>query len=583
MYCDNCGCELGNNIRQCPVCGKQFPMMNYDSGNMLQMGGMPLNMGMAAGEPQMPDEGSTTILTSANTDNESTTVLTSASLDAPQEVHMSETLINPAINSPFADGQPRPIDMSGFNNQINSAAPIGSSVRPPEGDVMIKKAGEKKGMSATAKAVLITIPVVIIVAIGVLAFIFVPKFRDYNLAEEKMASGDVEAAIELYTGLGSFKDSYSMAHGGAYYEYAESLENDGSILEAAEYYEKAAGYNDAVDNAKHCYYLAGVEQMNASSYDAAIESFTKAGDYSNSADMVTSCKYNKAKLLIASEDYEGAVDILSGLGSYEDSEKLLAQCYYQQAEALLAEKKYDEAYDMYIKSEYDDYKDKANAVKYKEAKALYKAKDYEGALKAFQNISSDYKDCTDDIDSCYGALGSLAYKAGEYQKAIEYYESVKNKNVNKKINNSKIAYIKANMSAKNKNTMLYLGELRYAGNTTAQDLYSQLVNWDIETYVNNKQDDYDNKNNSIKAEGGDIYIHSSFSGEEGDSMKVKAYVVYSNGSNSGYVEFDDEIVDNWMTWVYIESNESIPKGTAYYYLENVVTGDIVEVFPFTIK
>ena len=27
MYCDNCGCELGENVRKCPVCGKEFPLI----------------------------------------------------------------------------------------------------------------------------------------------------------------------------------------------------------------------------------------------------------------------------------------------------------------------------------------------------------------------------------------------------------------------------------------------------------------------------------------------------------------------------------------------------------------------------
>ena len=43
MYCDNCGCELGENSRKCPVCGKEFPMIN----------------------PVQEDEEGTTVLTSS--------------------------------------------------------------------------------------------------------------------------------------------------------------------------------------------------------------------------------------------------------------------------------------------------------------------------------------------------------------------------------------------------------------------------------------------------------------------------------------------------------------------------------------
>ena len=63
MYCDNCGCELGENVRKCPVCGKEFPLI----------------------EPEVDD--STTVLTSepdVDEDDDSTTVLTGGTQGMPQ-------------------------------------------------------------------------------------------------------------------------------------------------------------------------------------------------------------------------------------------------------------------------------------------------------------------------------------------------------------------------------------------------------------------------------------------------------------------------------------------------------------------
>ena len=32
MYCDNCGCELGPDMKVCPVCGKKVEDMAADNG-----------------------------------------------------------------------------------------------------------------------------------------------------------------------------------------------------------------------------------------------------------------------------------------------------------------------------------------------------------------------------------------------------------------------------------------------------------------------------------------------------------------------------------------------------------------------
>lgn len=44
-----------------------------------------------------------------------------------------------------------------------------------------------------------------------------------------------------------------------------------------------------------------------------------------------------------------------------------------------------------------------------------------------------------------------------------------------------------NKNAANETTMTYLGELRYDGNEKAQKLYSELVKWNIESFVNSSE------------------------------------------------------------------------------------------------
>lgn len=546
MYCDNCGCELEENCTKCPVCGKEFPKIN------------PVQNTMNVPEEQQVPQN-------------------------PANVPGGQPVPQNPVNVP--GGQPAPQNMMNMQDQ----------------DIMIKKKGEKKGMSKGAKAALIAIPIVLILAIAALAVIYVPKFRKYNEANDLMGKGKVEEAVTLYKDLGKFKDSYIMANGEAYYEYAQDLEKEGRNLEAAEYYKKSANSKkaaedydtsadgdsfdsqDAFDKAAQCYYNAGMDQMNAASYDSAIEAFNNAGSYKDASDKVIECTYKKAQSLITSKKYDEAIDILSTIEDYSDSQTLLAQCYYNKASDLLKDKKYDEAYDLYMKSEYDDYKKKASESIYLKAGEYYKNKDYSNALKSYEKVDKEYKTCVEEKDKCYVALGDQAYKNKKYKDAIEYYNSVSKTDVSKKIVKTKLAYIEDNKTASNDTTMTYLGELRYAGNEKAQEIYSGLVKWNIESFVNSSEKDMDKRSNTISVKNGkDIYIHTSFGHDGDDSMKISGYVVYADGNKSDSISFSDEVVDGWATWVKI-GGDGTPKGVTYLYLVNESTKDIIEVYPFTVK
>ncbi len=599
MYCDNCGCEMRDDIRVCPVCGKQFPLINYE---------------------QNSDEDSTTVLTSANADNDSTTVLTGSGMEnqpltpAGQPVPMHQA----PLEHPMPGGMPPQGMMPQQNGMPNGMPPQngmsgpggmppqngipqpGMRNMPPVGDdVMIKKKGEKKPMGKGAKIALITIPIVIVLAIGVFAFLFVPKFKKYNDAGDMISQGKIEEAVTLYKDLGNFKDSYNLANGDAYYNYAESLEKDGKNLEAAEYYNKAAKSKqaaekdgkqrgkasevksqDAFDKASQCYYSAGMDQMNAASYDAAIDAFKNAGTYKDASDKVIECTYKKAQSLITAEDYDGAIDLLTTIEDYEDSATLLAKCYYDKGTDLLKDGKYDDAYDMFTKSEYDDYADKASECTYQKAAEYYKNKDYENAIKSYDKVDSKYKNCVKEKDKCYIALAAQAVGDKDYKKAVECYEKVEKTDVSSKIVNAKLAYIKANKNASNELTMQYLGELRYAGSPTAQKIYTELVKWDIQSFVNSSESDLDDRSDSISS-GSNIYIHTAFAFSGSDSINISGYVVYADGNKSDSITFSDPVVDGWSTWVNI--GDSAPKGVTYLYIKNEDTKNIIEVYPFTIK
>lgn len=566
MYCDNCGCELDENAEKCPVCGKEFERNPVqDNGELTANEQENQNWTSAQSEENVNDlQGGQ----DEDQDDESTTVLTNPYM--------------PGMNGQMPQMGPVP----GMNVQMPD---MGQNPSQPEQDIMIKKKGEKKPLGKGIKITLITVPIVIVIAIGVLAFLFVPKFKNYNTANEKLENGDIEAAVELYKDLGDFKDSYSLANGEAYYQYAEELEKDGNYMEAATYYTKAAKSKeaakfdnaDAQSKASQCYYSAGMEQMNAGSYDDAIEAFKNAGMYSDAADKVTECTYKKAQTLIASKKYDEAIELLDTIKDYSDAESLLSQCYYSKATELMEAASYDEAYEMFMKSEYDDYKKKANESIYNKAKELYEKKDYKNALECYGKVDKDYSDCVKEKDSCYIAMAADSLENKEYKQAIDYYGSVEKEDVSKKVVEAKLAFVNANKTAANTDTMTYLGELRYAGNSDAEKIYSELVKWDISSFVNNSETDLDNQQSTIEGKG-EIYIHTSYSIDNDDSMTLSGYVVYADGNTSDSIKFTDPAVDGWSTWIKI-AGDSAPKGTTYLYLTNEATKDIVEVYPFTIK
>lgn len=571
MYCDNCGCELGENCTKCPVCGKEFPMISPTE-NSNNITNNPENNTVDSKDPNAVHDAA------------------GKSVESVQQIN-NNNMIDPASQTQIQN--------------INSGNGTQSQSRivPDESDIMIRKKGEKKGMSKGVKAALIIIPIVIVAAIAVLAMIYIPKFRKYNEAEDLMTQGKVEEAVTLYKDLGDFKDAYSKGNGEAYYKYAAGLEKEGRNLEAAEYYKKSANSmkaaeeygdskskkteeldsSDAFDKADQCYYNAGMDQMNAASYDSAIEAFKNAGTYKDSSDKVIECTYKKAQALIGSKDYDGAIEILSTIEDYSDVKNLLAQCYYNKGSEFLKAGKYDEAYDMYTKSKYDDYKKKASECLYQKAGEYYKKKDYKNALKNYEKVDSSYKKCIDEKDKCYIALAGQEFDDKNYQTAIDYYNKVEKKDVSDKIVDAKLAYIEANKTASNEKTMTYIGELRYAGNKKAQKIFSELVKWDIESFVNNEEKNMEKKSNSISAKSGtDIYIHTSFGFSGKDSMKISGYVVYADGNKSDSISFSDSVVDGWSSWVKI-SADGIPKGVTYLYLVNEYTKNIIEVYPFTVK
>ena len=439
---------------------------------------------------------------------------------------------------------------------------------------------EKKGKGG--KIALIVILIVIVLAGGGAAAIFVPKFMNYNKAEDALKNGKVDEAIDLYNKAKPIKDSKTKVNGGAYFEYAESLLAAGNFVEAADNYRKAAGlnYEGAAQKEKESYFSQAEKLYGEANYTEAAEYYEKAGDVNGAADKVKECSYMNGCALEGEKKYDEAIQAFTAAGDYQDAAEKIKECYYNDAVDKMAAGDYINAKDLFVKSEYNDYADKANECLCLLAEQYVSQQDYSKAIETYGQVDSSYKDCTADIDAVRIKWAKLLSDGKDYKAAVEMYSQVTTKDMTKKINKAKSKYIKDHFDSNDGTTMNYICDLRQAGYDSADDDYTALTGWFIESFVNDDKEDYKSKNDSASSDK-TIYIHTMFLTENDVTMNLKGYVVYSDGTKSNEVTFG-EVKDRYTTWMSIDSSQAI-KGAATLYIYEIDTNRLIEKYVFTIE
>ena len=640
MFCDNCGCEIAPEVKICPVCGKKVEDMNpagiTDAGTiedvsttaddkaetadvMKQASDIEKNLSDAADKESadvidtddMEEEGTTVLKavdlekeTSVDEDEEGTTVLNSDMLKgpAPNEIPSFQNRPMGVNNQPMQgrpmmgpNGQPvqgrpmmgpngQPVPMNGEDKKKNKKkekAPKQpkpqKAPKPPKEQNASK---EKKGKGG--KIALIVILIVIVLAGGGAAAIFVPKFMNYNKAEDALKNGKVDEAIDLYNKAKPIKDSKTKVNGGAYFEYAESLLAAGNFVEAADNYRKAAGlnYEGAAQKEKESYFSQAEKLYGEANYTEAAEYYEKAGDVNGAADKVKECSYMNGCALEGEKKYDEAIQAFTAAGDYQDAAEKIKECYYNDAVDKMAAGDYINAKDLFVKSEYNDYADKANECLCLLAEQYVSQQDYSKAIETYGQVDSSYKDCTADIDAVRIKWAKLLSDGKDYKAAVEMYSQVTTKDMTKKINKAKSKYIKDHFDSNDETTMNYICDLRQAGYDSADDDYTALTGWFIESFVNDDKEDYKSKNDSASSDK-TIYIHTMFLTENDVTMNLKGYVVYSDGTKSNEVTFG-EVKDRYTTWMSIDSSQAI-KGAATLYIYEIDTNRLIEKYVFTIE
>lgn len=439
---------------------------------------------------------------------------------------------------------------------------------------------EKKGKGG--KIALIVSLILVVLAAGGAAAVFVPKFLNYNKAEEALKDGKIDEALSLYNKAKPIKDSKDMTNGGAYYEYAEKLEEAGNYLEAAENYRKAAGlnYEDAAEAEKECYFNQAEKLYAEENYTEAAEYYEKAGDVNGAADKVKECSYMNGSKLLESGLYDEAAQAFATAGNYQNAADKVKECYYQSASEKMDAGDYVNAKDLFLKSEYSDYSDKANECLCLLAKQYIAQENYSKAIEIYGQVDSAYKDVSEDIDNVRIEWAERLEENNDYKNAVEMYLQVTTKNVSKKINQAKASYIENHFDSNDETTMDYLCDLKYADYGSAKDDYEKLVGWSIESFVNDELENYKDKNNSASSSK-TIYVHTMYLNENEFTLSLKGYIIYSDGTKSNEITFG-EIKNSYTTWLSIDSVSAI-KGDATLYIYNTDKNTLIEKYTFTIK
>ena len=271
---------------------------------------------------------------------------------------------------------------------------------------------------------------------------------DYQVTLERQAWGSewAQYAYDAFKALGDYKDSAERA---AVYEnqYAEAVSKReaGEFDAAIALFTELGSYSDSsaqvqeTENAKA--YAAAVLLMASEKYEEAIAAFKALNGYSDSTTKISECKtaifereYQKALKLMNEEKYEDAIKAFKALNGYGDSTTKISECKtailereYQKALKLMTDEKYEDAIQAF--EALNNYSDSATKIsecktailerKYQKALKLMTEEKYEDAITAFKALNG-YSDSAAKISEC-----NMAILEREYQKATRLMEDEK--------------------------------------------------------------------------------------------------------------------------------------------------------------
>ena len=277
----------------------------------------------------------------------------------------------------------------------------------------------------------------------------------YNDAVSKEQAGEFDAAIALFTELGTFSNSAEWiieTQNAKAYAAAASLMASEKYEEAIAAFKALNGYSDSTTKIDECNvailereYQKALKLMTDEKYEESIKAFKALNGYSDSATKISECntailerEYQKALKLMTEEKYEDAIKAFKALNNYGDSSMKISECRtailereYQKALKLMTEEKYEDAITAF--KALNGYSDSATKIsecntailerEYQKATRLMEDEKYEEAIKTFYAVKG-YKDSVTQILECAYREAVNLMNDKKYDEATELFSKL---------------------------------------------------------------------------------------------------------------------------------------------------------------
>ena len=277
----------------------------------------------------------------------------------------------------------------------------------------------------------------------------------YNDAVSKEQAGEFDAAIALFTELGTFSNSsewLTETQTAKAYAAAASLMASEKYEEAIAAFKALNGYSDSTTKIDECNvailereYQKALKLMNEEKYEESIKAFRALNGYSDSVTKISECntailerEYQKALKLMTEEKYEESIKAFKALNGYSDSTTKISECNtailereYQKALKLMTEEKYEDAITAF--KALNGYSDSTTKIsecntailerEYQKATRLMEDEKYEEAIKTFYAVKG-YKDSVTQILECAYREAVNLMNDKKYDEAIELFSEL---------------------------------------------------------------------------------------------------------------------------------------------------------------
>jgi len=307
----------------------------------------------------------------------------------------------------------------------------------------IKPKAKKKKPVKKSKLIAILSSCAAVLIIGIVLIVYfviqAGKASDYDNATILMEEGKYSQAQEIFTDLGTYKDSYALAiecQNIINYNAAKQFMDNGRYPEAKIAFDALGSFRDSRDLAVECQkgidYDRAVELLSIKEYAAAKRVFDDLIPYKDSALHANECgnriAYAEALDLMSSGDYQGAVIKLEPLveQNFEDSSYLIEEClneiYYSEAVELMGSGRYDDAIILLEPLAIIEFRDSLdlhiecnNNIVYARASSAYSEQLFYTAYKLFRSIPN-FRDSRDRASACVQTLPETGqtYRNSEY-------------------------------------------------------------------------------------------------------------------------------------------------------------------------